>query len=282
MRRYILIFCAAFSIACTTRKDITVKGATVSKNTNPATTNKAPVKVFTKNVLAKNQTSLQYIEQFKGIAIQEMLKSGIPASITLSQGLLESASGNSTLATEANNHFGIKCNVNWTGPTILKDDDAAGECFRVYANADDSYRDHSEFLKRSRYASLFQLDRNDYKGWAFGLKQAGYATNPKYAELLIDLIERYQLDQYDRAENSVNAQIKREEKVIDEIVKEEPQKQQVEPEKTVVAMKIYEVKAGDTLYSISRRFTLTVDEIRILNSLQSSELKLGQLLLVSK
>src|SRR5687768_10016060 len=105
---------------------------------------------------------------------------------------------------------------------MYKDDDAAGECFRVYESAEQSYRDHSEFLKRARYVSLFQLDRNDYKGWAQGLKQAGYATNPKYAELLIALIERYQLDQYDRAEKNQLAQVTREEKVIAEIIKEEP------------------------------------------------------------
>jgi len=281
MRRYILIVCAGFSIACTTRKEITVKGATVKKTTIPAVS-KAPTQVFTKNVLSKRLTSLEYIEQFKEIAIQEMIKNGIPASITLAQGLLESASGNSTLAIQANNHFGIKCNTTWTGPTILQDDDAAGECFRVYASAEESYRDHSEFLKRSRYLSLYQLDRNDYKGWAYGLKQAGYATNPKYAELLIDLIERYSLDQYDEAEFSATAQIKREEKVVKEIVKEEPGKQNIEPEKTSLSMKIYEVKQGDTLYSVSRRFGLSVDDVKILNSLQSTELKLGQLLLVSK
>lgn len=269
MRLFILIACATLSMSCTTTKAVIA-------------TKKAPVKVFKTNTLSKNQTSVEYIEHFKGIAIDEMLKSGIPASITLAQGLLESASGNSTLATEANNHFGIKCNSTWTGPTILKDDDAAGECFRVYANAEESYRDHTEFLKRARYASLFQLDRNDYKGWAHGLKQAGYATNPKYAYLLIDLIERYELDQFDRAENTSLAQEKREEKVLGEIVKEEPAKQVIEAEKLPLAMKIYEVKQGDTLYSICRRFNLSLDDVKILNSLESTELKLGQLLLVSK
>ncbi|MBC8051457.1 MAG: glucosaminidase domain-containing protein [Sphingobacteriaceae bacterium] len=275
MRIYILIACAALSMSCTTTKAVIVKKETKK----PAN---APVKVFKTNTISKNKTSIEYIEQFKSIAIEEMLKSGIPASITLAQGLLESASGNSTLATEANNHFGIKCNTNWTGPTILKDDDAAGECFRVYENAEQSYRDHTEFLKRARYVSLFQLDRNDYKGWAHGLKKAGYATNPKYADLLIELIERYTLDQYDRAEKNVLAQTTREEKVITEIIKEEPKKPVVEAEKAPLAMKIYEVKQGDTLYSISRRFGLTVDDIKILNSLQNPELKLGQLLLVSK
>ncbi len=275
MKVFILTFCTAFSIACTTTKPVIAK----KESKKPVS---VPVKVFKTNTLSKSQTSLEYIEQFKRIAIEEMLKSGIPASITLAQGLLESASGNSTLATQANNHFGIKCNVDWTGPTILKDDDAAGECFRVYESAEQSYRDHSEFLKRTRYSSLFQLDRNDYRGWAIGLKKAGYATNPKYADLLIDLIERYQLDQYDREESNAIAQIKREEKVIAEIAKEEPRKQVQQPEKVSLAMKIYEVKSGDTLHSISQRFGISVDDVKILNSLQTGELKLGQLLLVSK
>lgn len=275
MKVFILTFCTAFTIACTTTKPVIAKKET-KKPVN------VPVKVFKTNTLKKSQTSVEYIEQFKAIAVEEMIKSGIPASITLAQGLLESASGNSTLATEANNHFGIKCNVDWTGPTILKDDDAAGECFRVYENAEQSYRDHSEFLKRTRYSSLFQLDRNDYKGWAYGLKRAGYATNPKYADLLIDLIQRYGLDQFDRAESTAIAQVKREEKVLAEIIKEEPKKQVQQSEKTALAMKIYEVKQGDTLISISNRFGISVDDVKILNSLQGGELKLGQLLLVSK
>jgi len=275
MRVVILTVCVAFSIACTASKPVLVKKET----TKPVS---APVKVFTTKTLSKNQTSIEYIELFKGIAVEEMIKSGIPASITLAQGLLESASGNSILAVEANNHFGIKCNVGWTGQTILHDDDASGECFRVYESAEQSYRDHTEFLKRARYASLFLLPRNDYKGWAHGLKQAGYATNPKYADLLIDLIERYELNQYDRAESTAIAQVKREEKVLAEISSEEPAKRLEVPEKSALAMKIYEVKSGDTLYSISRRFNLSVDDVKILNSLHGNELKLGQLLLVSK
>jgi hypothetical protein len=152
----------------------------------------------------------------------------------------------------------------------------------VYNDPEESYRDHSEFLKRQRYAFLFELNRDDYKGWANGLKQAGYATNPKYAELLIGIIERYGLDQYDKGEVNLIAKENREEKVLQEITREAPLKQQVEPEKTAVAMKIYEVKQGDTLFSISRRFGLSVDDIKILNSIQGSDLKLGQLLLVSK
>jgi len=139
-----------------------------------------------------------YIERYKTLAVQQMYKYGIPASITLSQGLLESGAGKSLLAAKANNHFGIKAGPSWTGPVMLKDDDAVGEKFRVYPNVLASYEDHSLFLSRGRrYASLFALERDDYKGWAHGLKSAGYATNPRYAHLLIGLIERYGLHRYD-------------------------------------------------------------------------------------
>lgn len=139
-----------------------------------------------------------YIERYKPLAVEQMYKYGIPASITLSQGLLESGAGKSLLATKANNHFGIKAGTSWTGPVMLKDDDAVGEKFRVYRSVLESYEDHSRFLTRNRrYASLFLLERDDYNGWAHGLKSAGYATNPRYAYLLIDLIERYSLHRYD-------------------------------------------------------------------------------------
>ena len=128
-----------------------------------------------------------------------MYKYGVPASITLAQGLLESGAGKSRLATKGNNHFGIKVSGNWRGPYILADDDAPNEKFRAYANAAESYEDHSRFLcQNRRYASLFKLGREDYKRWAKGLKAAGYATNPRYAELLIDLIERYDLHRFDK------------------------------------------------------------------------------------
>lgn len=138
-----------------------------------------------------------YIDQYKGIAIEEMHKYGIPASITLAQGLLESGAGQSELARKGNNHFGIKCH-GWTGQKMYHNDDEAGECFRVYKNARESYEDHSKFLAtRKRYSSLFSLDRTDYRGWARGLKAAGYATNPVYAQTLIDIIEVYELHRYD-------------------------------------------------------------------------------------
>lgn len=140
-----------------------------------------------------------YIERYAPMAVEQQRLHGIPASITLAQGLLESAAGRSTLATEGNNHFGIKCHKSWTGPTMLRDDDAPDECFRVYASAAESFTDHSLFLaKGRRYASLFDLDPTDYRAWATGLSAAGYATDPNYAPRLIAIIEQYSLFVYDR------------------------------------------------------------------------------------
>ena len=146
-----------------------------------------------------NQQYLSYIETYKELAIEQMERYHIPASITLAQGLFESAAGQSALSLRSNNHFGIKCGTGWNGKKTYHDDDARGECFRVYSSVRASYEDHSLFLKnRSRYASLFDLPQTDYRGWANGLKKAGYATNPQYAQRLIDLIERYRLYEYDR------------------------------------------------------------------------------------
>lgn len=139
----------------------------------------------------------QYIATFKDIAMQEMIRTGVPASITLAQGIHETGAGQSVLVKKSNNHFGIKCKTGWTGPSVSHDDDARGECFRKYEDPIESYKDHSDFLKeRKHYASLFLLDPLDYEGWARGLKKAGYATNPKYPQILIKLIEAYNLQDY--------------------------------------------------------------------------------------
>lgn len=151
-----------------------------------------------KMLCAQKLSTQQYIEEFKYAAMQEMKIYEIPASVTLAQGILESASGNSNLAKDCNNHFGIKCRKNWTGNFCLADDDAANECFRGYSNAMESYRDHSLFLKgASRYEFLFGLPATDYKAWAHGLRQAGYATNPAYGDIIIGVVERYHLSMYD-------------------------------------------------------------------------------------
>ena len=152
-------------------------------------------------LIAQNNTQIAvYINQYKDIAIDEMNKYGIPASITLAQGIHESAAGTSKLALNSNNHFGIKCHKDWEGPGYKHDDDAPKECFRVYNDPTESFKDHSQFLLgRAWYKPLFSLEKSDYKGWSLGLKKAGYATNPKYAEVLIGLIDKYQLHQYDNA-----------------------------------------------------------------------------------
>lgn len=161
--------------------------------------------IYSSQLLVSAQTKIkpmspvEYVDRYKIDAIEEMLRTGIPASITLAQGILESSSGNSKLAQSANNHFGIKCHSNWTGGTFYMDDDRRNECFRKYPTVYDSYKDHSQFLvSRKRYANLFELNPKNYKGWARGLKRDGYATNPKYPRLLIDIIQRYNLDQYDK------------------------------------------------------------------------------------
>jgi len=146
---------------------------------------------------AQNRTAADYVAQYKDIAIREMKRMGVPAAISLAQGILETEAGNSDLVKKSNNHFGIKCKSTWTSDTVNHDDDAPGECFRAYKCAEDSYRDHSNFLRSSdRYAFLFRLDPKDYKAWAYGLRRAGYATNPQYPQILIKYIEDNNLEQY--------------------------------------------------------------------------------------
>jgi flagellum-specific peptidoglycan hydrolase FlgJ len=229
----------------------------------------------------QSYTSLQYIERFKAIAIQEMNLYGIPASITLAQGLYESGSGNSELAKNANNHFGIKCTSDWKGKSYYKDDDNKNDCFRVYDRPEDSFRDHSNFLKRKNYAHLFELDKNDYQGWAYGLKSAGYATNPRYPQLLIGIIQKYNLDQYDRPEGTVQ-KIKREDRVLTQIDQNIGKANRDSIVQATPGNKLYTVQTGDTLYNISKRFGLTVDELKSLNSMADNNIKIGQQLVVAK
>ena len=158
-------------------------------------------------VLAAAQTpQLDYIAKYSALAVSEMQRTGVPASITLAQGLLESGAGLSPLAVHAHNHFGIKCHNDWEGETFYKDDDREQECFRAFRTVEESFRAHSDFLRnRPRYAALFELDPTDYKAWAKGLRAAGYATDPAYAKKLIKQIEDYGLDRFDRAEETVKA-----------------------------------------------------------------------------
>jgi LysM repeat protein len=234
-------------------------------------------------------TTLTYIDAFKGVAIEEMNRYGIPASITLAQGIIESGSGNSSLAKFANNHFGIKCTSEWKGKAYYKNDDKSNDCFRVYKDARESYKDHSEFLKRKRYSALFELDKNDYVNWAKGLKQAGYATNPRYPDMLINTIEKYQLHQYDQPETETD-KIKREDRVFTEINANIPKETkkfapvETPPSKQVINTTDpnYIVQKGDTLYSLAKRFNMTVDELKALNNITDGVVKIGQKLIVVK
>ncbi len=224
----------------------------------------------TVHVNGQKFTREQYINKYKDLAIKQMRKYKIPASITLAQGCLESDDGNSVLARRANNHFGIKCHDNWKGRKFRHNDDRRRECFRRYKNAKDSYTDHSLFLtSRSRYNSLFDLDIKDYKAWAHGLKAAGYATNPKYAKLLIDIIEEHKLYKYDSRKGQKQSKA---EKRAEKKAKAEKSNNSV----AVSDTSVYYVKEGDTLYSIGRRNGITVDEILRLNpGIKASELKIG-------
>lgn len=243
-------------------------------------------------------TADQYIEMWKVTAIEQMNGHAIPASITLAQGILESGSGNSELAKTANNHFGIKCHTTWDGKTFYQDDDAKDECFRSYDHAEHSYEDHSLFLTgRSRYAGLFQLDLLDYKGWAKGLKSAGYATNPKYADLLITLIEKYNLAQYDLMPN-LPIEVEREKQLASLTVttstKDVPTSvgkadeeeievnlngtsRQIQLNKNKTRYVI--VSEGDTFYRLSKEFNISLWQLYKYNELGHRDvLKVGEII----
>ena len=216
----------------------------------------------------------KYIEKYSSIAVSEMHRSGVPASITLAQGLLESAAGQSSLASKSNNHFGIKCHSDWKGKKVYKDDDKAGECFRVYPNAAASFRDHSDFLRyQDRYKSLFELDPTDYKGWARGLKKAGYATDRSYADKLIKLIEDYQLYTYDQGSAVPETPLEIEKPV------ERVRAAASEEVRFSLARDIFEINGvpcvyaveGDTYESLAAANGLFAGEILRFNDLRESE-----------
>ncbi|MCX7861758.1 MAG: glucosaminidase domain-containing protein [Bacteroidales bacterium] len=221
----------------------------------------------------------EYIEQYKDIAIEKMRKTGIPASITLAQACLESDDGNSWLAKEANNHFGIKCGSNWTGDKVYKDDDNPNDCFRKYKNVSESYDDHSTYLLTTkRYASLFQLDTRDYKSWAQGLKDAGYATNPQYAQLLIKIIEDNKLYIYDESVHPLASNEKSNtgtRTASDEWNINLP----THEVKVNNDVKYIIVRKGDSFESIAKEFNMWVKEIYKYNDLtKDSTLRQGQVI----
>ncbi len=233
-------------------------------------------------VAQKKELITNYVNTYKGLAVAEMKRTGVPAAITLAQGIHESGAGNSKLVLESNNHFGIKCKSNWTGESVKHDDDTKAECFRKYSASEQSYKDHSDFLKNGqRYASLFQLDPTDYKGWARGLKQAGYATNPKYPEVLIKLIEDYDLQDYTFTALGNESDTKQ------TIAKnEQPVNNEMTPVVTVVQKetdypsgqfkindtKVVFVRKGISFLSIAKQYDVDLSKIFEFNEISRSEI----------
>lgn len=221
-----------------------------------------------------SQPVLDYINTYKKLAIEEMLRTGVPASVKLAQGIHETEAGNSMLVKKSNNHFGIKCKSNWTGKRVYHDDDARGECFRSYTSAEESYRDHSDFLRgNERYALLFKLNPEDYKGWVYGLKEAGYATNIRYSQMLIKLIEDYHLQEY-----TLVALGKASEPDTD-VINTEAKTGEVPAAATISAYpagefeinksKVILVKAGTSLLSIANQYELPLSRLLDFNDLLS-------------
>jgi len=210
-------------------------------------------------------TKAEYVDRWSPVAVEQMIEHGIPASITLAQGILESANGNSLLATKGNNHFGIKCH-GWDGKKMYKDDDRANECFRVYESADASFQDHSAFLKKyKRYAFLFDYASDDYKSWAKGLKKAGYATNPKYPQLLIDIIEDLKLYEYDGAgvPSTVEAPLI--------VVAQQSGSNAHQVMMHERGVKYITAKKGDTFYKIAQEYDLTLSQLYRFNDFASEK-----------
>ena len=233
------------------------------------TANSTEVLAATTRVKVTTAMVLEYIEKYKEIAKKDMVDYGIPASITLGQGILESGAGTGPLSIQANNHFGIKCHKEWNGPSVNYDDDTEQECFRKYSEPNESYRDHSLFLtSRERYSKLFKLEKDDYKSWAQGLKDAGYATDVAYPTKLIGLIERYQLQKYD-------AEVLGKEYVPMVVTSNENNPSVAEP-----SSDLHEVIKGDTLYSISKKYNISVEDLKRKNNIPDFGITIGQKLIV--
>ncbi len=263
-KRLILALGVIFLVGCKSQRVVVTK----EKKEKPRVVVTTPKKEDSPVVMKKEPNPVpksgdvvsHYIDTYKDIAMSEMEKFGIPASITLAQGILESGAGRGDLTQRANNHFGIKCHKGWKGERVYHDDDKRGECFRKYAHPEYSFRDHSLFLsERKRYMFLFRLEKDDYRGWAKGLRKAGYATDPKYPTKLISLIERYNLYDYDAI-----------------VLEKDPK----DARKIVKRKDKYTVKKGDTLYSIARKNKITVDQLKALNSLDNNDIYIGQVLYV--
>lgn len=250
----LLVGCHAKKSVIVTQKDSRYNSSKYKKNSSST-----PSKP-----MAFNGTVNDYIANYKEVAMSNMKNFGIPASIILAQGILESGAGKGSLAVTANNHFGIKCHADWTGESVLKDDDAAQECFRKYTDPAESFKDHATFLTgRNRYASLFELPQDDYEAWAKGLRLSGYATDPNYPEKLISYIERYELYQYDSQVLGKKFTLNR-------------KKMEAAPVAVSSTQGEYEVQKGDTLFSIAKKFNLNLEDIKQKNNMIDNSLYVGQ------
>ena len=243
-------------ISCGISRKVIVEKESSKKNKIESKSDSQTITKAEKNYTNKEKIEF-YINRYSGVARTEMKAYGIPASITLAQGILESGMGYGRLAKEGNNHFGIKCHKYWKGDRIYHDDDKKGECFRVYNDPASSYRDHSLFLKtRSRYDFLFEIKTNNYKAWAKGLKKAGYATDPKYPEKLISLIERFELNKFD--------------------LKKSKKTEEISFDVFQINRQIHNVSKGDTLYSISRKYEISLESLIKINKIENQTIYLGQ------
>lgn len=246
-----------------------------SNKTNHKDTLKAPtteVIVSTSKTKVTLATIQNYILQYKDIAMNNMRTNGIPASIILAQAILESGAGNGTLAQNANNHFGIKCHKDWTGESVRHDDDAPQECFRKYTNPAESFQDHATFLSsRGRYSALFKLSKSDYRSWARGLREAGYATDPQYPEKLVTYIQRYNLDQYDNIVLGIT-DVSSTKDAVNDVLNAIP----------IIdnTGSTHQVQKGDTFYSLSKKYNVSVEELKEKNGLTENNLVIGQILKV--
>ena len=244
------------------KKSVSKSESVTSKTqtTSDKSTNGAEIQLeATSNVRTYEEEIKLYVANFNEIAKNNMKTHGIPASIILAQGILESGAGKGKLAQSANNHFGIKCHKGWTGDSVKHDDDAEQECFRKYNQPSESYKDHSLFLtSRTRYATLFKLDKGDYQSWARGLKAAGYATDVKYPDKLIGLIERFELYKYDNEVLSRNYVPVKKDPVLE------------------ISEGYYTIQQGDTLYSLSKKFNQSVEDLKKMNNLIDNTISIGQ------
>ena len=279
VKLFFAVLCILILASCSssrkisTKKNNNVKAVENPINKLPSVRQQQHVKKLEKGNKPLNKYTLQYIKKYAPLAVLEMHKYDIPASITLAQGILESGNGRSRLASKSNNHFGIKCHVGWKGAKVYHDDDEKGECFRKYKYVQSSYKDHSEFLSgRRRYASLFKLRKSDFKGWAKGLKKAGYATDKKYPKKLIKIIEEYKLYEFDKFREKDLKKLKKE-------TNKKHTKTAINSKKST--QEFYKVKKGDTLYSIARKFNTTVAIIKKVNALTTNSLSIGQQLVIN-